>query len=546
MASGRSSQKKHSFDLAEFCAKSTGKGQNGKMAISTDQSQAILQPLLKIENLTKRFPGVLANDNVSLDVRRGEIHCLLGENGAGKSTLTETLYGTYLPDSGTIHFRGAPVEILSPRDAINVGIGIVHQHFVLVPPLSVIENVILGTQTSGLHMDTEKARKRLTELSNNYGVELNLDAKVWHLSVGEQQWVEILKALYVGVDLLILDEPTAVLTPQASERLFAVLKRMKDDGLSIIFITHKLKEVMAVSDRVSVLRKGKLIATVDTADVSKQELANMMVGRDVVFTIQKEQTEVGETVIEARELRAKNERGEEVLRGVSFDIRQNEILGFAGVSGNGQKELFDVLVGVREPTAGTLKLNGDDITFAQPGARMDAGLSSIPEDRIREGLVMDFRVEENLVLGIHRREPFARRKNLINQDAIRKFAIESIENFEIATPSATQVSKTLSGGNLQKLILARELSLSPAFLIANQPTRGLDVGATEYVRRRLLEQKRRGAAILLISEDLDEILNLADQIAVIFKGEIMEIMDAKEATMEKLGMLMAGVRDGQT
>ena len=513
--------------------------------VSTDQPQAIHQPLLKIENLTKRFPGVLANDNVSIDVRHGEIHCLLGENGAGKSTLSETLYGTYLPDSGKISFRGAPVEISSPKDAIEVGIGMVHQHFVLVPPLSVIENVILGTQTSGLHMHTETTRNRLAKLCDNYDVELNLDAKVWHLSVGEQQWVEILKALYEGVDLLILDEPTAVLTPQASERLFSVLKRMKDDGLSIIFITHKLKEVMAVSDRVSVLRKGKLIATVNTTDVSKQELANMMVGRDVMFTIQKEHTDVGKTVVEARALRAKNERGEEALIDVSFGICQNEILGLAGVSGNGQKELFNVLVGVLEPTAGTLTLNGDDITFAQPGARMDAGLGSIPEDRIHEGLVMDFRVEENVVLGIHRREPYARGKRLIDQDAIRRFAIESIEKFEIATPSASQVSKTLSGGNLQKLILARELSLSPAFLVANQPTRGLDVGATEYVRRRLLDQKKRGAAILLISEDLDEILNLADRIAVIFKGEIMEVIDAKESTMEKLGLLMAGVQDGQ-
>jgi general nucleoside transport system ATP-binding protein len=510
---------------------------------STAQAPIMLKPLLKIENLTKRFPGVLANDNVSLDVRRGEIHCLLGENGAGKSTLSETLYGTYAPDGGTIYFRGAPIEISSPRDAIKAGIGIVHQHFVLVPPLSVIENVILGTQTAGLHMDTKKARKRLTKLCESYDVALNLDAKVWHLSVGEQQWVEILKALYEGVDLLILDEPTAVLTPQASERLFSVLKQMKEGGLAIIFITHKLKEVMAVSDRVSVLRKGKLIATVNTADVSQQALANMMVGRDVVFTLQKEQAEIGGKVVEAEELRAKNERGDEVLHGVSFEIHQGEVLGLAGVSGNGQKELADVLVGVREPTGGRLKLSGKDMTKAQPGARIAAGVASIPQDRIREGLVMDFQVEENLVLGIHRQEPFARGSTLINHDAIRKFALEAMEQFDIATPSVTTVSKTLSGGNLQKLILARELSQKPTFLIANQPTRGLDVGATEYVRRRLLDQRQQGAAILLISEDLDEVINLSDRVAVIFKGEIMDILAAKEVTMEKLGLLMAGVKD---
>lgn len=509
----------------------------------TDQP-AILQPLLKIENLSKRFPQVLANDNISLDVRRGEIHCLLGENGAGKSTLSETLYGTYAPDSGRIYFRGAPVTINSPRDAIEIGIGMVHQHFVLVPPLSVIENVILGTQTSGLMMDTSGARRRLQDLCRNYGVDLKLDAKVWHLSVGEQQWVEILKALYVGVDLLILDEPTAVLTPQASERLFNVLKKMKQDGLAIIFITHKLNEVMAVSDRVTVLRKGKLIATVETRQTSKQELANMMVGRDVVFRIEKQAAEPGSKVIELSDLRANNERNEESLCGVSFSIHQHEILGLAGVSGNGQKELFDTLVGVRKPTAGSLLLEGRSISEDSPGARMRRGISSIPEDRIHDGLVMPFKVEENLVLGIHRQKPFARRGGLINQEAIRSFARDSIHRFEIATPSPSQVSKTLSGGNLQKLILARELSQSPVLLIANQPTRGLDVGATEYVRRRLLEQRQRGAAILLISEDLDEILNLSDRIAVIYKGQIMDILNAKEASMEKIGLLMAGVREG--
>jgi len=514
------------------------------MANLQEESHSILQPILRVENLTKQFPGVLALDNVSFDVRRGEIHCLLGENGAGKSTLSETVYGTYTPTSGTIYFRGAPIDISSPKDAIKSGISIVHQHFVLVPPLSVIENVILGTQTSGLQLDTKVARKRLMELCENYGVDLNLDAKVWHLSVGEQQWVEIFKALYVGVDVLILDEPTAVLTPQQSERLFRVIKQMRDEGLAIIFITHKLKEVEAVSDRVTVLRKGRNVGTVKTADVTKQDLANMMVGRDVVFTIEREEMEPGEVIVEARDLRALDDRGEEILRGVSFDICERQILGLAGVSGNGQRNLFDVLVGQQKPSGGSLKMAGKDMTNSSPAAHMHAGLASIPEDRINQGLVMDFKVEENLVLGLHRREPFARGRTLINQNAIRVFANESIEKFEIVTPSAAQISKTLSGGNLQKLILAREFSQDTRFLIASQPTRGLDVGSTEYVRRQILEQKRNGAAVLLISEDLDEILNLSDYIAVIYKGEIMDIVKADEVTIERLGLLMAGVAEG--
>ena len=516
------------------------------MTLKGDPAQPLLQPILRVENLTKCFPSVTALDNVSIDVRRGEIHCLLGENGAGKSTLSETIYGTYQPDSGTIFFRGAVVEISSPRDAINTGISIVHQHFVLVPPLTVLENVILGTQKSGLQMDIKYARQRLTELCDNYGVELDLDARVWHLSVGEQQWVEIFKALYVGVDLLILDEPTAVLTPQQSERLFKVIKQMRDEGLAIIFITHKLKEVKAVSDRVTVLRKGKKVATVRTEDVTKQELANLMVGRDVVFTIEREEMAPGKVIFEAQGLRALNVHGDEGLRGITFDVREKEILGLAGVSGNGQKILFDVLMGQHKLTGGTVKLEGRDITQLSTSARMRAGISSIPEDRISQGLIMDFTVEENLVLGFHRQAPYARSGLVVNQKAIRNFAKESIEEFDIATPSPKQVSRKLSGGNLQKLILAREFSRETKFLIASQPTRGLDVGSTEYVRRKILEQKREGAGVLLISEDLDEVLNLSDRIAVIFKGELMDIIDASEANIEQLGLLMAGITKGES
>ena len=516
------------------------------MTEQPDHSRPILQPILRIENLTKTFPSVLALNNVSMDVRRGEIHCLLGENGAGKSTLSETLYGTYVQDSGSIYFRGAPVEIKSPKDAIAAGISIVHQHFVLVPPLTVLENVILGTQKSGLHMDMQFARERLMKLSKNYGVELNLDARIWHLSIGEQQWVEIFKALYVGVDLLILDEPTAVLTPQQSERLFSVIKQMRDEGLAIIFITHKLKEVEAVSDRVTVLRKGKKVATVNTKDVTKQDLANMMVGRGVVFTLERQELEPGKVVFKAKDLRALNLHGEEGLKGISFDVCEKEVLGLAGVSGNGQKLLSDVIVGQEKLTDGSLELDGHDITHASTSMRMKCGLSSIPEDRIKEGLVMDFTVEENLVLGLQRREPFATGSIFINQKAIREFSQSSIKEFEIATPSPKQITRKLSGGNLQKLILAREFSQETKFLLASQPTRGLDVGSTEYVRRKILEQKKMGAGVLLISEDLDEVLNLSDRIAIIYKGELMDIVVAKDADIKSLGLLMAGIRSDET
>lgn len=498
--------------------------------------------VLRMEHVTKRFPQVLANDDISFDIGRGEIHCLLGENGAGKSTLAESLYGTYTPDSGTIYFNGEPVTITSPKDAIEVGIGMVHQHFVLVPPLSVIENVVLGTQKSGLLIDVRRARGRLEDLCSAYDVDLDLHARIWHLSVGEQQWVEILKALYVGVDLLILDEPTAVLTPQATERLFAILQKMKEGGLSILFITHKLDEVMEVSDRVTVLRRGKLVDTVNTSDVTKEELARMMVGRDVIFRIQKETVKPGEPILQAENLHALDDRGAEALRGVSFDVREYEILGLAGVSGNGQSELFELLVGVREATEGTVLLRGENVTNQSPRAIMGKGVASVPEDRIKQGLVMDFRVEENLILGIHRHEPFSRGSILLDQAQISGFARKMIDSFDIATPSSTQVTRVLSGGNLQKVILAREFSIKPDFLIANQPTRGLDVGATEYVRSQLLEQRKSGAGILLISDDLDEILNLADRLAVIFKGSIMGILDAETAEIEELGLLMAGTQ----
>lgn len=503
-----------------------------------------MELLLRVEGLTKRFPQVIANDNISFDVRKGEIHCLLGENGAGKTTLAECLYGFYRPDAGRIYFKGQPVRLTSPSDAIELGIGMVHQHFVLVPPLTVIENVVVGTPHAGILLDLRHAEKRLEELCRSYSVDLDLHAKVWQLSVGEQQWVEILKALYVGSELLILDEPTAVLTPQETERLFATLKRMTQEGLSIILITHKLDEVMSVSDRVTVLRKGKLVATVNTAEVTKADLARMMVGREVIFRVHKEDLPLGEPLLEVRDLHALNDRGQEALRRVSFTLHRHEIFGLAGVAGNGQKELFEVLAGVRRAESGQILLDGEDVTNCSPSELMARGIGHIPEDRLREGLVLDFSVAENLILGQQRKEPY-RRGPLLNFGHIRQFAAACVSSFEIMTPSVEHPAKFLSGGNLQKVILARELRQRPRLLLANQPTRGLDVGVIEYVHRRLLEQRAEGAAILMASEDLEEILNLSDRVAVIFRGQIMSIFNARDADLETIGLLMAGVREAQ-
>jgi simple sugar transport system ATP-binding protein len=498
--------------------------------------------LLRTEHLTKRFPQVLANDDISFSVRKGEIHCLLGENGAGKSTLAEMLYGVHLPDSGMIYYKGEPIVLSSPRAAIDLGIGMVHQHFVLIPPLPAIDNIIVGTESASLVLDRQEAHRKLDELCAEYGVEIDLTTRIWHLSVGEQQWVEILKALYVGVELLILDEPTAVLTPQEADKLFAIIKQMRDDGLSIIFITHKLNEVMEVSDRVTVLRKGRLVETVNTADMTKVDLANMMVGREVVFTIERGDLTIGDPLLEIKDLHADNERGQPALCGVSLTLHKNEVLGMAGVSGNGQRELFDVLAGVHKATSGQVVLEGAEITNRSPNYIAQQGVATVPEDRIHQGLVMDFGVDENLVLGLHRKQPFSK-VGFMNRKDVDAFAEELVESYEIATPSVTQTTKVLSGGNLQKIILARELSQEPKCLIVSQPTRGLDVGATEYVRRRLLDQRDRGAGVLLISEDLDEIFNLATRIAVIFHGEIVGLLNTEEATREEVGLMMAGVRD---
>jgi general nucleoside transport system ATP-binding protein len=499
-----------------------------------------MDELLRVENLNKRFPQVWANRDISLDVRRGEIHCLLGENGAGKSTFAECLYGAYRPDSGTIWLRGQELSLSSPRDAIRAGIGMVHQHFVLAPPMSVLENVIAGTPL-GIVVNQRHAEDRLRGLCDAYDLDVDVHAAISELSVGQQQWVEILKALYVGVDLLILDEPTAVLTPIGTEKLFSIIDKMRQEGLSVIFITHRLEEVMAVSERVTVLRRGHVVATVDTASTSEAELARMMVGRDVVFQVERGTSEPGEPYLVIEDLRARGDRGDEALRGVSLSVRRGEILGLAGVSGNGQRELFDVIVGMRKPTTGKVLLGEQEVSGMSPRSIMDLGLTSIPEDRIAEGLVMDFRVDENMILGLHRTGRFSKWR-LLDDSKMRRFTTDSIEAFKIAAYSPRQVTRILSGGNLQKVILARELSRDPSCLVANQPTRGLDVGATEYVHRQLVAQRERGAAVLLISEDLDEILDLCDRVAVMSKGRMVGVLDSGEATVERVGLMMVGVQ----
>lgn len=507
------------------------------------------EPLLRTVKLTKRFGSVIANKEVSIEINPGEIHCFLGENGAGKTTLSECIYGFYSPESGDIYFNGKRVDIKSPSDAIDLGIGMVHQHFILVRPLSVIENIIVGTDAAHVFLNLSEASKKLEKLCSAYDLCLDLSARIWQLSVAEQQWVEILKALFGGVKLLILDEPTAVLTPQESEKLFVILRKMKQEGLSILFITHKLNEVIEVSDRVTVLRKGEKVATVNTADVTRADLARMMVGREVVFRLNKPEVTIGEPVLEVKNLCANNDRRQEALRNLSLNVKAGEIVGIAGVTGNGQKELFESIVGVRPTSSGEIILSGTDITHASVASIASMGLASmgmasIPEDRLKEGVVPDFSISENLILGLHKFRFFKFHGCFLDSREVEHFADNCIKDFDITTPSSKQPIRNLSGGNIQKVVLARELSGNPICLIADMPTRGLDVGAIEYVHNRLLMQCEKGTGILLFSDDLDEIMNLADRILVIFKGSIVADLPTT-ASREEIGLLMAGSLGGK-
>jgi simple sugar transport system ATP-binding protein len=501
---------------------------------------------LEMRGITKRFPGVLANDRVNFDVQAGEVHALLGENGAGKSTLMKILYGLYHPDEGEILLNGKPVRISSPTDSINLGIGMIHQHFMLVPSLTVAENVALGMpSTRGPLTDLDVVSKRILELADIYGLRIDPSAYVWQLSVGQQQRIEIIKALYRGAALLILDEPTAVLTPQEVDELFVIMKQMTKDGHGLIFISHKLHEVVEICQRVSVLRDGKMIGTRPTSETTKQDLANWMVGREVGFAPDRGEVQRGEIRLKLEDVRCGSDRGTPGLRGVSLDIHSGEILGVAGVSGNGQRELADSVTGLRKITGGKVTLEGADITNRPPAEITERMLSYIPEERMRDGMIKDFTVAENLILREHHKQPYSN-YGFLNLKNISTNADALIKKFQVKTPSQETLAKNLSGGNIQKIVLAREISRSPRVIIAAQPTRGLDIGATEYVRERLIEQRNLGAAIILISEDLDEILALSDRIAVIYEGAVMDIVPRSAATPQRLGLLMAGVHPEKT
>ncbi len=496
---------------------------------------------MEMRGITKRFPGVLASDHVDFDVRTGEVHALLGENGAGKSTLMKILYGLYQQDEGEVRLNGQVVNIQSPADAIRSGIGMIHQHFMLVPTLTVRENVALGLKSSRAFMtDLDRVSARIEELARLYGLNVDPDAIVWQLSVGQQQRVEIIKALYRGAALLILDEPTAVLTPQEVDEFFIILDQMKRDGHALIFISHKLHEVIQLCNRVTVLRDGRAIGTTPVKGTTKQQMAEMMVGRPFGLQPAKKPIDAHEVRLSLHDVAAQNDRQQPALRGVSFEVRAGEIVGLAGVSGNGQREVAEVIAGLRPITQGEICLGSQNIAGYSPRQIMTLGLSYIPEERMRDGMIREFTVAENMILREFDRPPYAR-SGFLNQAAIQRTARELVNSFNVKTPSLETPAKSLSGGNIQKIILAREISRRPQVIVAAQPTRGLDIGATEYVHARLLEQRDQGTATLLISEDLDEVLALADRILVICDGRIMGDVPRAEATAEKLGLLMAGV-----
>ena len=499
--------------------------------------------MLEIEEITKAFGSVVANDRISFHVERGTVHALLGENGAGKSTLMNILYGLYRPDGGRILLRGQPVTFHSPKDAIRAGVGMIHQHFMLVPPLTVAENIILGHDSLARpRLDLKRAEREIAGLSRTYKLDVDPAARVWQLPVGQQQRVEILKALYRKADLLILDEPTSVLTPGETEALFAIIRRLRDDGHTIIFISHKLEEVMAISDTITVLRGGRVVETVPRSETTPHVLARAMVGRDVMFRVAHERRRAGEPVLEVENLRAQNDRGLPALRGVSFTVHRGEILGVAGVDGNGQSELAECICGLRPPTGGRVVILGRNATGRPPAEIIAMGVRFIPADRQRVGVILDFDIGRNLILKRHDTAPFCR-NGVMDFATVRRYAADLIQRFDIRAPGPRVRARTLSGGNQQKVVLAREVAENPDLLVAMQPTRGLDVGATEYVQRTLLTQRDRGAAILYISTELEEVLNMSDRIMVLSQGEIVGTLDAATATSETVGLLMAGQRE---
>jgi len=498
-----------------------------------------VNPALRLEHITKRFPGVLANDDVTIEVGQGEILAILGENGAGKSTLMNILSGLYKPDEGRIVVGGAVVTIDGPRDAIAHGVGMVHQHFELVPPLTVAENIILGQEPRGIFVNRRKAAALVRDLSNRFGLALNPDARVADLSVGLQQRVEIVKALYRSARILILDEPTAVLTPQESRELFAIMRNLVADGRSIIFISHKLDEVREISDRIVVMRDGRVTGETRPAEATNADLAAMMVGRAVVLEVERGAATPSAPVLAVRDLQVRDDRGVTAVDGLSLTVRGGEIFGLAGVDGNGQAELEEVLTGVRRAVTGSYTLGGRDCLGLDARTLIELGVACIPSDRHRRGMVGDYSIAENLVLSTYNRTPYARGP-LLDIGAIARVARERVARFDVRTPSVATLARNLSGGNQQKMVVARELSRPGKLLVAAQPTRGVDVGAIEFIHGAIIQERDNGVAVLLISASLDEIMALSDTIGVIYRGRIVGVLPRAQANVELLGLMMAG------
>ncbi len=502
-----------------------------------------MPPVLQLKGMTKRFPGVLANDHIDLELNKGEVLALLGENGAGKSTLMNVLYGLYAPDEGEIFINGKKATIHGPTDAIAQGVGMVHQHFMLVPVFTVTENVMLGMESvkNGIFLDRQTARQRIIQISSQYGLDVDPDALVGTLPVGLQQRVEIIKLLYRSADILILDEPTAVLTPQEVEGLFKIMRALVADGKSLIFISHKLKEVREIADRVVVLRQGRVVGSADPKQTTELQLAEMMVGRQVILKVEKKPAEPKEPVLQVENLQVMSDRHQLAVRGISFDVRAGEIVGVAGVQGNGQTELVEALTGLREVVGGKILISNKDVTNASPRTITEVGVAHIPEDRQRDGLVLQFPVADNLVLNTYYLPPVSRGLRLQEQ-YIRDHADKLVKEYDVRPPIPMNPAKALSGGNQQKVIVARELSRPDRLVIASQPTRGLDVGSIEYIHAQLVRKRDAGAGVLLVSAELDEIMALADRILVMYEGEITAVLQAGEATKEEIGLYMAGVK----
>lgn len=497
--------------------------------------------VIEMKGITKEFGTFKANDNINLQVKKGEIHALLGENGAGKSTLMNILSGILSPTSGSIHVKGKEVAITSPDKAAEYGIGMVHQHFMLVDKFTVTENIMLGKEEHTMgYIDNKSAEKRIQELSDQYGLKVDPKAIIRDVSVGMQQRAEIIKTLYQGSDILIFDEPTAVLTPQEIDELMAIMQKMTDEGKSIILITHKLDEIKQVADRCTVIRRGQSIDTVNVKETSQQELADMMVGRSVNFKVDKKVKEPGEVVLAINDLVVKDTRGLDAVKGLSLEVHAGEVLGIAGIDGNGQTELIQAISGLRAVESGNIKLNHTDVTHAKPRQITEHGLGHIPEDRQRHGLILDMEIQENMMLQSYYQAPFSR-KMLLQHDTIKEHSERLVEEFDVRTQTVHSTAGSLSGGNQQKVIIAREIDRNPELLIAAQPTRGLDVGAIEYIHKRLIEQRDQGKGVLLMSFELDEVMNVSDRIAVMYDGKVIAVVDAEQTNESELGLLMAGV-----